>query len=445
MRCSTLAILTTWIGAMLGGTVVAQQAITQPGSIQATAAEYYDSYYSLENAAEPASPSDQPVPPAPAPKPPSANVACPVCGGGGCVECCERDGHGALGDPWTLMGHFDPCCPINAGGWVQFGYTDESNGLFNRHPNRLNNHQSWVFVEKEAVAEAGTWDWGFRFDVLYGVDAQDTQAYGNPPGNWDYLNGFDHGIYGWALPQTYVDVAYGDWNVRLGHFFTTIGNEVVAAPQNFFYSHGLAHYLIEPFTHTGALVSYSVNDEVTLHGGWTLGWDSGFDQLDQGSNFIGGFTVPVVGDATFTYGATAGNFGWRGDNAYEHSMVLKVPITERLKYIGETDLIRVRSTGEDALGIPQYLIWEYNDWLAFGARVEWFKGDQETTLDYFRRVGTGPQVALPPGSHSLYEATFGVNIRPHANFVFRPEIRYDWAPFADYDQTIFGIDMFATF
>ncbi len=44
----------------------------------------------------------------------------------------------------------------------------------------------------------------------------------------------------------------------------------------------------EPFTHTGVLGTYTGNDDVTLYGGWTLGWDTGFDQFDGGSNFLGG-------------------------------------------------------------------------------------------------------------------------------------------------------------
>ena len=36
---------------------------------------------------------------------------------------------------------------------------------------------------------------------MYGIDANDTQAFGNPSGSWDFNNGFDHGAYGWAIPQ----------------------------------------------------------------------------------------------------------------------------------------------------------------------------------------------------------------------------------------------------
>jgi len=52
----------------------------------------------------------------------------------------------------------------------------------------------------------------------------------------------------------------------------------------------------------------------------------------------------------------------------------------------------------------------------------------------------------------LWEATAGVNWKPQANFVLRPEIRYNWgsgltnniAPDFD-DGVIFGIDGIVTF
>ena len=84
--------------------------------------------------------------------------------------------------------------PIDFGGWTQWGYTDGSDGLFNKHPYNVNNHQSWLYVEKKADGSEG-FDWGFRFDAMYGVDAADTQAFGNNFGKYDFSGAFNHGIY----------------------------------------------------------------------------------------------------------------------------------------------------------------------------------------------------------------------------------------------------------
>jgi len=141
-----------------------------------------------------------------------------------------------------------------------------------------NNHQSWVYVEKAADGSEGL-DRGFRFDGMCGTDAGDTQAFGNQPGTWDYLNGFDRGSgYGFAIPQLYGELAYEDFSLNGGHSFTIIGYEVVPAPDNFFFSHAFKMYDSEPFTHAGALLRYSGLDMFDFYAGWTAGWDTGFNR-----------------------------------------------------------------------------------------------------------------------------------------------------------------------
>ena len=241
---------------------------------------------------------------------------------------------------------------------------------------------------------------------MYGVDAADTQAFGNNPGNWDFQNGFDHGIYGWAFPQAYLEAAYGDFSVIGGHFFTLLGYEVVTAPDNFFFSHAFTMYNSEAFTHTGVLGTYSASDNVTLYGGWTAGWDTGFDQFDGGSNFLGGVSVGIGDDVTFTYITTAGDFGAIG-SGYSHSVVIDMAFTDELNYIVQSDLLHTDQgnfhdpmsnfvgTTTNTIGLNQYLIYTLSDKLGVGGRAEWWKAD----------------------GVSYYEITGGVNIRPCANFV----------------------------
>ena len=76
--------------------------------------------------------------------------------------------------------------------------------------------------------------------MLYGVDAQKMQAFGNSgfPNPQGYDNGWDHGAHtAGLLPQAYLQFANGDWDIKVGHFFTPLGYEVIAATGNFFYSH----------------------------------------------------------------------------------------------------------------------------------------------------------------------------------------------------------------
>ncbi len=248
---------------------------------------------------------------------------CSGCDSGCCESGCDFPGldllcQDCIGDSWRLKDAIAPCCGIDFGGWTQIGYHNKATPLssnpgdvfsFNDRPDRLNLHQQWFWAEKVADGSSGL-DWGFRADLMYGVDAAKTQSFGNNPGRFDFQNGWDQGGgYGWAMPQLYGQLAAGDWSVIAGHFYTLVGYEVVTAPDNFFYSHAYTMFNSEPFTHTGALATYSGFDNVEFYGGWTAGWDTGFDRRDSGSNFLGGFSATLNEAMTFTYISTYGNFG----------------------------------------------------------------------------------------------------------------------------------------
>lgn len=386
------------------------------------------------------SPSDQAIRPTPAPAPQPPSTPDWKDGGDAAMSnCCGRAFGWDLcheGEPWELFP--ESRCGVKVGGWFQAGYNDKTDGKFNSHPGRVHLHQGYLYAEKVADGQCG-WDWGFRTDLVYGVDGQDTQAFGNNAGRWDFVNGFDHGIYGWALPQAYAQVAYHDLSVKIGHFYTLEGYESVMAPSNFFYSHAFTMYNSEPFTHTGILGSYQASDKLTVHGGWTLGWDTGFDQYAQGNNFLGGLAYSLTDNVTVTYMTCIGNLGWRGEG-YSHSLLFDFRLTEKLNYVLENDWVETDGwytvagaffpDERDDIGINQYLFYELNDCWKLGGRFEWWKRD---------------------GS-SLYEATAGVNWKPLPNFVLRPEVRYNWGDglVNNFDPDlpsgwIFGIDGIITF
>ena len=107
---------------------------------------------------------------------------------------------------------------------------------------------------------------------------------------------WDHGVYDWAIPQLYGEVAFGDWSVKVGHFFTPAGYEVIPATGNFFYSHSLTSSTASrsPTPACWAPTAAATTSRSTR--GWTLGWDTGFDQFGDGNNFLGGFGVTPVDD-----------------------------------------------------------------------------------------------------------------------------------------------------
>jgi hypothetical protein len=309
-------------------------------------------------------------------------------------------------------------------------------GSFDDVPDHFHNGQTWFYLGRAADGSNGL-DLGGRIDLVYGTDAQKTQAFGNPrsngfggernTGTWDAS--LDHGEYGWAIPQAYGEIASGDLSVKVGHFFTPLGYEVIPVTGNFFRSHSYTMFNSEPFTHTGTLATYTGFEGMTLYGGWALGWDTGFDQLNSGNIAISGFTYEVADDIAFTYLSTFGNFGFRDggdDDSYSHAMVLTVGLTDRLQYIAQSDIMDIDNPGvvqDESAGLNQYLIYKFNDVVSTGGRMEWWK---------FNGV-------------SHYEATGGFNFQLLDNLVLRPEYRQDWIPGTDLDEETFLVDAILTY
>lgn len=333
--------------------------------------------------------------------------------------------------PWKLF----QTNQIDLGGWSQTGYHTRSDGMFNNSPDSIRQHQTWFFAEKKADGANGA-DFGFRMDYVYGTDGPDTQAFGNPAGVWDedWDNG---GFYGNAIPQLYGEFALADVSIKVGHFFTPVGYEVVPATGNFFYSHSYTMYNAEPFTHTGALATIAMNDDLTAYAGWTAGWDTGFAG-NEGSTFLGGAAVDLNEETNLTYIATVGRIGNGTDQSgYSHSIVLNRSLTERLQFISQSDLVDFEgdlSGRRFAIGWNNYLILQLNDRWSAGTRFEWWRTE------------------LAPGNDAdLYSVTTGLNFRPGTNVVIRPEIRWNRdndgfiIPTSDNNRTGFGCDLIFTF
>lgn len=165
---------------------------------------------------------------------------------------------------------------LEFGGWIHGGATfnpSQSSGfngpvIMADQTNRFQLNQFNLFMRRAVVSEGKTWDFGGRFDFMFGTEAVFTQAFGVPTfdvnsgkplerSNWDLnLCCSSTRTYGIALPQTYLEayVPVGNGlNVKLGHFYTPTGFETVAAPENFFYTRGYTLNVGEPYTHTGLL------------------------------------------------------------------------------------------------------------------------------------------------------------------------------------------------
>ncbi len=371
--------------------------------------------------------------------------SCDSCGiGDGCLMASMHDKLfcGELGEPWTLFGEH---CGWTAGGWTAIGYHSNNTQFnFNNYANRVQLQQQWLYAEKVADGSEGL-GLGGRIDYLYGTDAQDTQSFGIANTHWD--NSWDNGgAYGHAIPQLYLEAAYGDTSVKVGHFFTIIGNEVVQATGNFFYSRQFTFYNAEPFTHTGVLATHALDDCTTLWGGYVMGWDSGFE--DNGDAYLGGFKRQLTEDTSFIYTTALGRFNDdpasvnAGERGSIHSFIVSSALTDKLTGILQYDTVDTENAAGANVrrtdGVIGYMIYQLSDRLAFGTRTEYFDGD------------------IGPAETIVFNQTWGINYKVSSNLMVRPELRYvdDKDRFGilqnqgganDRRNTIFGMDAVYTF
>ena len=337
--------------------------------------------------------------------------------------------------PWSLADHGKKGKGhgISISGHTQLGYhtqgmnahtsaQQDANGVphsFNDNPNSLQLHQQWLTVAKAAQG-GGDADWGFRMDWLYGTDGPDAQSFSNNAGEWDrdWDNG---GNYGHALPQLYVEVAMGDLRVKGGHFLSPLGYESVNSTENFFYSRSYGRGIVGfiPRTVTGVQVDYTVGENLTAHGGWVNGYDTGFGSTND-SMFLGGATVALANGMDINYMLLS------SADVYAHSIAVANQLTDRIHTVFET----VLRTDTDSVGdsssqitLNNYVFYALNDCMKIGLRSEW----------------------VDPGRNSEeYNAvTVGINYQATSNLMVRPELRMDnfhQDITNQVDSTVFGFD-----
>jgi len=349
---------------------------------------------------------------------------------------------------------------IEIGGWAAAGITYAShNGdhntnnpiSFNDRINEVMLNQLNLYIEKAVNTSGNDWDIGGRVDFMYGTDADNTQASG-----WD--NRLAHKMsnsYDVAFPQAYAEIYAPIGNgltAKIGHFYTNIGYEVVTAPDNFFYSHAYTMLYAEPFTHSGAMLTYQVNDNISVSGGAVTGWDN-FDENGGDWSFLGG--ASWTSDNEKTAVAVSLITGENGDDSVDqnttmYSIVLSHDISDKLHYVFQHDLGITEDgagAGDDSdwYGINQYLTYDLNEKVGLGLRAEWFSdSDGRISGDDNNNYGA-----------NYYAVSAGVNYSPVEWLKFRPEVRYDWADTngagAAYDngnendQVAVSMDMIVTF
>ncbi|MDH5481052.1 MAG: porin [Nitrosomonas sp.] len=320
---------------------------------------------------------------------------------------------------------------VKFGGWTEIGFSGNvSNGktangpvTFNDGPNEFKLHQVYGIIEREVNKNTDTWSFGFRADILYGTDARFSSA-----ANFDSNILNSTATRQLVFPQAYVDIFMPIGNgvtAQVGHFYTIIGYEVVPSAGNFFFSHAYTMQYGEPFTHSGMLLTYPVNDNITVKGGVVTGWDAHFKQP---ANFLGNVNYTTDDERTsftaslITGSVRAAGLGTSSDhNRTMYSLVLEHDITDRWHYVIQHDLgVEEKNvlTGRSSqwYGLNQYLFYDVLHNLGAGIRMEWFRDDDGTRIPVNGVSGI-------PGTY--IGVTGGLNYTPIEGFIIRPEVRYD--------------------
>ncbi len=395
-----------------------------------------------------------------------------------CPDACE---------PWRLFaGHQDPCHGPIIKGWVNAGIMGNSDSPASRFNGPVTFYdrsgeaqlsQLYLIAEKALDTSEGP-AFGYRVDVMYGTDYRFNISRGLTAEDNFTASAHSSRFYGLDIPQAYVELGKNDTSLKVGHFYTIIGYEVVTAPDNFFMSHAYTMQYGEPFTHTGALLTHKVNDQLSLMAGVTNGWDN-FDDVYNGKvSFLGGATMTASdGNSKLAFAASIGQeetlFGTINPTSerYIQSVVYSRTLTDRTSYVfqsdyGFQDAAQTYQGVEDAswYGVNQYLFYKVNCCWTAGVRGEWFRDD-----DGFRVAPAGDYAATGnfPNANpasvggfegNFYELAVGLNYKnpKKPNFIGRTELRYDKfdgnsvntvtpgsQPFDDGnddDQFVYGVD-----
>src|SRR5437870_5109383 len=197
---------------------------------------------------------------------------------------------------------------------VLFSYIENS-VVFNLNGNGRGNHNElrlydfdggYTFNMAEFSAKkdpSERYPFGFGVVLTAGQDAQKNHAL-------RIFRGSDDAFPFRNTPAFDLEEAYGAYKVPLGSgltvkagkFFTLLGYELIASPNNLNFSRSFLFGLAIPFTHVGALLSYSPTEWLTVTAGPVVGWDVAKDNNDSMS-VTGQFALTPFKDFT-------ANFNW---------------------------------------------------------------------------------------------------------------------------------------
>jgi hypothetical protein len=326
-------------------------------------------------------------------------------------------------------------------GYVESGFTGRLIGgqhplplrLFDGpKPDNLLLNQLKLTIERP-IDRTKTFDFGGRFDMIYGSDARFIHSLGltDTVCHPDEDNTLD-------IEQLYVQGFWGKGNkegegldIVFGKFVTTHGAEVIDGPGNVLYSRSLLFNYAIPFAHTGVKANYTFGSAGSAYVAIVRGWDVFNDNNDAWSYMAGG-AANLGPKASVALNVITGPE--QTDDSRDFRTVIDVlgtyhwsdKLTQQLNWDYGTEEHGTATGAAHWTGIAHYLTYVFTDIVSGTWRAEWFQDHDG--------VRTGVQ-------GDIYEMTWGVSLTPFPkhpilkNLMVRPEIRWDFTGAA---QDAFG-------
>lgn len=340
-------------------------------------------------------------------------------------------------------------------GWLEGGFTTNADSpdddrnfghLFTDRSNQPLLNQAVITGERLLAPRSGEFDWGMKFQFMYGSDARFIHSLGLLSDTTDDREQPD-------IVEAYLNLHFpiltdGGLDVRAGKFVTLEGAETIDPRSNVFYSHTYIFNFGIPFNHTGALATLHATPWLDVFAGITRGVNTSLDDNNGSAAFHGGLGLNFLAGKVVSFATThIGPENARDEHNYRYLSDITTiwKISDTVTSITDLNYAYEESVDASGYGIAQYFTYACNDWLIPAFRVEVWRDEKGFFVAQFGgnndfiHIERGDTFTPSPrtvgGGSTTYGAiTAGVTIKPAtpeqlngllAGIMVRPEVRYD--------------------